>query len=81
MKDSVYSQDSWKQEAGRLLQLMGSQAAKDFSGLLNLQADISRSSFEEKETLSYTCVMGRENEMDFLDFDYAVFAAYKGKFW
>ena len=81
LKDSVYSQDSWKQEAGRLLQLMGSQAAKDFSGLLNLDASISRSSFEDKETLTYTCVMGRETEMDFWDFEYAVFEAYKGKFW
>ena len=61
---------------------MGSQAANDFSGLLNLQADISRSSFEEKETLSYTCVMGRETDLDFfLDYEYAVFEAYKGKFW
>ncbi len=82
LKDSVYSQDSWKQEAGRLLQLMGSQAAKDFSGLLNLKADISRSSFEDKQTLSYTCVMGRETETDFfLNYEYAVFEAYKGKFW
>ena len=82
LMDSVYGQDSWKQKAGRLLQLMGSQAAKDFSGLLNLDAHIVRSSFEDKETLSYTCVMGRETETDFfLDYEYAVFEAYKGKFW
>ena len=81
LKDSVYSQSFWKQKAGRQLQLMASEMTKDFGGVLNLNARISRPSFEDEETIRYTCVMGQEVEMDFLDFEHAVFEAYKGKYW
>ena len=81
LKDSVYDQYGWKEKADWKLRQMASAMSQENGGILNLNAYITRPSFDDEETLRCTYLMGQETEMDYLDHQYAVFEAYQGKFW
>ena len=81
LTDFGYSQPDWKLIAGGKLKRMASAMSDENGGNLNLDAFITRPSFDDEETLRCTYLMGQETEMDPLDHEHAVFEAYKGKFW